>query len=44
MQEAIESVFKRPLKWKFIVDAEARAPTPAPAGDVNLAEAALEVF
>lgn len=42
MQEAIESVFKRPLKWKFIVDAEARAP--APTGDVNLAEAALEVF
>ncbi len=42
MQEAIEAVFKRPLKWKFIVDAEARAP--APTGDVNLAEAALEVF
>jgi len=42
MQEAVEKVFKRPLKLKFVVDAETR--TPAPTGDVNLAEAALEVF
>ena len=41
-QEAIEGIFKRPLKLKLVVDAETRAA--APTGDVNLAEAALEVF
>ena len=40
--EAMEAIFKHPLKLKFIVDAEMRAA--APTGDVNLAEAALEVF
>ncbi len=40
--EAMEAIFKHPLKLKFIVDAEMRAATPT--GDVNLAEAALEVF
>lgn len=40
--EAIEAIFKHPLKLKFVVDAETRAATPS--GDVNLAEAALEVF
>ncbi len=42
MQDAIESIFKHPLKLKFIVDAETRSA--APTGDVNLAEAAMEVF
>ena len=42
VQEALERLFKKPVKLKFIVDAEARAA--APSGEVNLAEAALEVF
>ena len=42
MHDAVEKVFKKPLKLKFVVDAEARAPVPS--ADVNLAEAALEVF
>ncbi len=42
LQEALERTFKRPLKLQFIIDTEAR--TPAPSGDVNVAEAALEIF
>lgn len=42
LQEGIEHVFKHPLKLRFVVDAETRITTPS--GDVNLAEAALEVF
>lgn len=41
-QEAIERIFKRPLKLKLVVDAETRGPVGG--ADVNLAEAALEVF
>lgn len=40
--EAIEAMFKHPLKLTFVVDAETRGAPPS--GDVNLAEAALEVF
>ncbi len=42
MQEAIERVFKRALKLKFVVDAETRGAVPTT--EVNVAEAALEVF
>ncbi len=42
IQEAAEKIFKRAIKMKFIVDAEARGPVAG--SDVNLAEAALEVF
>ncbi len=42
IQEAAEKMFKCPLTLKFIVDAEARGAVAS--SDVNLAEAALEVF
>lgn len=42
LQTAVERIFKHPLKLKFLVDAETRASVPT--SDVNLAEAALEIF
>ncbi len=42
VQDAIERIFKRPLKLTLVVDAETRPVHTG--GEVNLAEAALEVF